>query len=493
MALTPRPYQVEAAGNGVEFLLSKYKGNGVLYEPTGAGKSLMIALMALELADHPKGGPVIVLQPSKEILEQNADKFREYGYEPAIFSASVDSQAANPRTRVKREIGEITLATIGTVWDHPELFEDFKFAIPDECHLINASKGRYLEFRKALPRMRWLGVTASPWRMASNKNGTELRFITRSVPRLFNKVVHYTQISHLVENNWWAKLDYKIVKGFDRTKIKLNSKGSDYDPESLQLHLFESGFQARILEVVQRAFAAGRRNAIVFTPSVDDAEFIAKEMGPTFAAVSERTPPKKRTEIVKRFKGGDIKGVANVGVFVHGLDYPQLECVIDAQPSLSLSRVYQKHGRGVRVHPDKEDCWIVDMVGSHALFGRIDDLTLYCEGKDKWFVAGRPGGRDQSQKKLTNVYLQGDAGKARCKKCGSTDIFFMRHEVTGAQATLSRPKDGQRARIVLRKVPDPKKPEGLITVYAYPKPGDKDAHLVEFVSHWAVCKEQRSL
>lgn len=478
--LTPRPYQAEAIASGIEFLLSKFKGNGVLYEPTGAGKSLIIALIALGLADHSRGGRTIVFQPSKEILEQNADKFREYGYEPSIFSASKN----------RRELGDITLATIGSVWDHPELFEGFDFAVPDECHLINASKGRYLAFRKALPRMRWLGLSASPWRMASNRNGTELRFITRSVPRIFNKLVHYTQISHLVENGWWAKLDYKIVKGFDRSKIKLNSNASEYDERALQLHLFEIDFTRKILEVVQRAFAAGRKNMIVFTPTINDAEYIAQQMGEGFAAVSSATPPKIRAQIVERFKAGEIRGVANVGVFVHGLDYPRLECVIDAAPSLSLSRVYQKHGRGVRPHPDKESCWIVDMVDSHSMFGRIDDLGLYCEGASKWFIAGRPAG-GTSQRRLTNVYLQGDAGKKRCPKCGSADIFFMRHQFTGASAMLSRPQPGQaKPSIVIRKVPGDK-PGVMKTVYAYPKPGDEDAHLVDFVSHYAVCRGKK--
>lgn len=491
MGYTLRQYQADAAGRGVEFLLDAKKQkkgrNGVIYLGTGAGKSLVIGTMAVELANHPRGGPVLVSQPSKEILEQNYEKIKGYGFTPAVYSASMG----------KREIGDITLVTIGSIFREPELFSDFAFMIPDEAHLVSAapvkkkralddgfdlSDSMYNAFRKALPHLRFCGLTATPFRMASNMNGTELRFITRTVPRIFHEVIHYTQNSELVAGGWWTKLEYKISKTFDRSKIKLNSAASDYNKASLQQYLFDSGHQSKILKAVEWAFTQGRRNMIVFTPSVAESEELVRRMGSDFAMVSADTPPDERTDIIKGFRSGRIKGITNYGVLIHGFDYPELECVIDAAPTLSLSRLYQKWGRGVRPHPNKESCWIVDLVGGHEMFGKIEDLTLYCEGTNKWFIAGRPGGSNKSEKKLTNVYLQGEAGMKRCQICKSTDIFFMRHCVTGNSATLSRPTGGVKPNIALRKNEQGK------TVYEIVGVGHPSA---EFVNHRSVCRVKK--
>jgi DNA repair protein RadD len=83
--------------------------NGLVVLPTGSGKSLVIADVVSRL-----DGPCVVFQPSKEILEQNFAKFVAYGYRPAIYSASVG----------QRRVGQITLATIGSVRTKTELFSD---------------------------------------------------------------------------------------------------------------------------------------------------------------------------------------------------------------------------------------------------------------------------------------------------------------------------------------------------------------------------------
>ena len=79
---TPRDYQVGAIEAGVNHLLYG-KGNNFLVLPTGSGKSLIVAGIANGVTE-----PVLVLQPTKEILHQNYQKMRSYGHLPAIFSAS---------------------------------------------------------------------------------------------------------------------------------------------------------------------------------------------------------------------------------------------------------------------------------------------------------------------------------------------------------------------------------------------------------------------
>ena len=105
---TLRPYQSESVDRSVAFLLDPKKGNGLLVLPTGSGKSLVIANVVQNLVAQ-----TVVFQPTKEILEQNLAKFEAYGFRPAIYSAAAG----------EKRVGEVTLATIGSVFRKPELFD----------------------------------------------------------------------------------------------------------------------------------------------------------------------------------------------------------------------------------------------------------------------------------------------------------------------------------------------------------------------------------
>jgi DNA repair protein RadD len=74
---------------------------------------------------------VLILQPSKEILEQNYNKLKSYGIDDiSIYSASLKS----------KEIAKYTYATIGSIYKKPELFSSFEYVIIDECHGVNPTK-----------------------------------------------------------------------------------------------------------------------------------------------------------------------------------------------------------------------------------------------------------------------------------------------------------------------------------------------------------------
>jgi DNA repair protein RadD len=78
-----RPYQQDALDKMLWSI--KLEGNDICVLPTGAGKSVVIAKLAQKLNQ-----PILILQPSKEILEQNYKKLLHYveSKEVGIFSAS---------------------------------------------------------------------------------------------------------------------------------------------------------------------------------------------------------------------------------------------------------------------------------------------------------------------------------------------------------------------------------------------------------------------
>ena len=88
--------------------------------------------------------------------------------------------------------------------------------------------------------------------------------------------------------------------------------------------------------------------------------------------------------------------VANVGVLTTGFDYPELDTVVMARPTMSLAMWYQIVGRAIRPHPSKECGWIVDLCGNIKRFGEVSDLRLFDSGNGKWAVFS-------NGRQLTNV------------------------------------------------------------------------------------------
>lgn len=361
--------------------------DGQFFIHHNSGKSLIIADIAARLDGH-----TLVFQPSKEILEQNFKKLCSYGIlDCSIYSASFHS----------KEISRITFATIGSVKNHPELFTHFKNIIVDECHLVNPKEGMYKDFFDAV-KCKVLGLTATPYRLSSSRGfGSMLKFITRTKPHVFSEVIYHVQVSTLLDMGYLAKLNYYPMNpiGWNDLNLKVNTTGADYTDKSVQKEYERIDFYGYLVHIVQRLMnpkAGGKRKGIlVFTRFLKEAERLTWSI-PGCAIVSGDTPKTTREMILKHFKTGEIPVVANVGVLTTGFDYPELDTVVMARPTMSLAMWYQIVGRAIRPHPSKEVGWIVDLCGNIKRFGEVSDLRLHDNGNGKWAVFS-------NGKQLTNV------------------------------------------------------------------------------------------
>ncbi len=387
-----RDYQREASIAAVRAFTSKKANNGLLILPTGAGKSLVIADIASKL-----DGPLLVFQPSKEILEQNFAKLQSYGiWDCGVYSASVGF----------KQIRRITFATIGSVMNHMEDFAHFKNVMIDECHYVNSKAGQYKEFLEAADR-RVVGLTATPYRLCSYMGGSTLKFLTRTRPRIFSDVLYFCQISDLLAKGYLAKLRYFDCTKLDMSRVTSNSTGADYDDKSLKLEYERVGFKDQLSSTTMRVLhpknGVPRNGVLVFTRYIDEADMLAhrlRNVGINAAIVTGETPKKERESILEDFKAGRTKVVANVGTLTTGFDYPELDTVILGRPTKSLALYYQMVGRAIRPCKGK-DGWIVDLGGSFKRFGDVGDLKIGLEypGTSRWCISSRG-------KQLTNVLFQ---------------------------------------------------------------------------------------
>lgn len=370
MKFTLRSYQQEASDAAVRVFQGQKQTNGLIVVSTGGGKSLIIADIASRL-----DAPLLIFQPSKEILQQNFAKLQSYGViECGIYSASVGC----------KDINRITFATIGSVMNHMDDFKHFKYVLIDEAHCVNSKAGMYKKFIEAEKRQ-VVGLTATPYRLSSYQGGSMLKFLTRTRPRIFNEVLYVCQTSDLLAKGFLADLKYYDLTSMDLSNVRSNSTGADYDEKSLKLEYERSGFYDKLttttLRVLKPKSEVPRKGVLVFTRFVDEAQNLVDKLkikGISAAIVTGETPKADREMLLEDFKAGKIKVVANVGVLVVGFDFPALDTVILARPTKSLAWYYQAVGRGIRPFKGK-DGWVIDLAGNYKRFGKVSDLKIDVE------------------------------------------------------------------------------------------------------------------
>lgn len=327
MTFKPRWYQEESIA------AAKDCSNGIIVLPTGSGKSIVIS----GIANSGKSN-TLVLQPSREILESNVAKIIAAGRDDiGIYSASAGSKS----------LGTITYATIGSIIKCLELFKDYKTIIIDECHLVNPKGGMYEQMIKELNPTKLIGLTATPYRQATNSYGTTQRILTRTRPSIFKSVIYCVNPIDLIKEGF---LSSPIVHSFDLNEemLKPNTTGGDFLARSIVNFTKENSTNSIAVEA---CLASTHESNLIFADSVADSEWIRDSLnsaGISAESVSAKTKPALRKRYLNDFENGNINAVVNVGTLTTGYDFPALESVIDARPIMSAALHYQKFGRVVR-------------------------------------------------------------------------------------------------------------------------------------------------
>jgi len=372
-----RDYQKEAVEKGLEFFKDgRYGDTPIIVAPTGAGKSLYVGYMAKEL-DH----GVLVLQPSKELLEQNYAKYLAYGGEASIYSASVGI----------KEIGSVTFATIGSIKSRPQDFYHVSHIIIDECHLVPPQSGSmFMQFLSQMSGVKTLGLTATAFRLKKYNDPftgqafSQINLLMRERPRFFNKFLHITQINEMYEKGFLSPVRY-IEMAWSNGDLRVNTTGAEYTETSMDFAMQAQKVHERIPGIIKQSIEKGRKHRIVFVKNVTDAIDLAQKV-PDSACVHAGTGKKERENILNSFKAGKIKTVFNVGVLTIGFDFPALDTIIIARPTMSLALYMQMIGRGIRLSEGKTDCAVVDMCGNYKRFGKIEDIRYQTDFRGQWIL-----------------------------------------------------------------------------------------------------------
>lgn len=319
-----KDFQKRVISNVVE------NGNTLCILPTGGGKSVIYWMSALEL--H---GISIVISPLTALIEEQAKKIEEQGYEVLKIHGGI-SAVKQMQTLSKLAKGEINpqfiflspekIATDGYLeFCLRKRKNDIKLLVIDEVHCVSQWGMSFRPFYRRIPAFMdslfgqndWCKVLA----LTATLNSKEIA-----------DICHYFNIT---KNNIIMK-DILMRSGI---QLHVNKFKNETEKTEKFWEIIHNHQDEKILVYVYRKY--NKRG-------VEDFCREALEKGYNAVAFHGDMTADERMNVVEQFKNGDINIVFATNAFGMGIDIPDIRVVIHYMIPESIEQYYQEVGRASR-------------------------------------------------------------------------------------------------------------------------------------------------
>lgn len=356
-----RDYQSECVDTAINWLKST-TSPGLIEAFTASGKSIIIAEIARKITSLTNGKKVLVLQPNRELLMQNAEKYRLTGEHCSLFSASANSKSLRHN---------VVFGTALTIKNYLERFGDkFCLVILDEADasLTPTILDIIKHLRKQNPKLRILGLTSSPYKMGTGYiykidiNDNPMPEDKAINPFFTKQIVHISGRS-LLEQGYVSPIVVPSINvSYDTSQLELNGMGK-FTKESIDQAFIGKGRKTSsiINDLVRQTQEQNRISGLIFAATHNHAEEIYESLPKELTAiVTDKTSAKDRAKIVENHRNLKTKYLVNVGIFTRGTDFPRLDFIALLRATESSALLHQIIGRLARIHPDKKDGAVFD-------------------------------------------------------------------------------------------------------------------------------------
>ena len=398
-----RPYQNRVIAD----VMARYAAGAfgcLVVSPTGSGKTVIYAAITRELARA--GQPVLIVEPTVELVGQTVDKLRLFGIERVGIIAAGHGDGYNPDPTAL-----VQVCTVQTWRSRPRsVLRTPRLVIFDEAHLAAAESYRMVRERYPAPSTKYLGFTATPYRL----DGAGFRDMA-------DAIVAGPSITDLQR---MGSLTAFRTRSIPLTEYSANMGTSrEFARDKLAQAYMRRELVGHPIDHYLASDKAGKP-AILFASSVKHGEEltkIARMAGiaadlvhgdmPTVDRIAVLGTPDKPGRLAK----GEIQMVVNYGVLTAGFDYPPLEYCGVVRATASLSLWIQMAGRVLRPSAGKADALIDDFGGNARRHGNIGKSRIYTlDGK-------RPEAVDDPEglgKDCPACYLVVESTDTTCPSCG---------------------------------------------------------------------------
>lgn len=346
-AVKPLPVQ-EQALEALHELREEGYDKAMVVLATGLGKTFLAAFFARSFQR------ILFVAHREEILIQAKNTFErviENKTMGLFYGKEKDPKADIVFASVKTLGGKNYLTSFSP--------EEFDLIIIDEFH--HAAANTYQRILNYFKPEFLLGITATPDRM-DNKDIYGL---------CDGNVAFEMHFPEAIEKKWLSPFKYYgVYDDTDYTKIRW--RDNKYNREELLAVQLRKEMAEKILLAWEKH---KQTRTLVFCTSIKQADFLSKYFnnhGYKTLALHSGTIEMSRKEAISLLKRGEIDAIFTVDLFNEGVDIPSVDTLLFVRPTESLPVFVQQLGRGLRLHPGKTHCTIIDLIGNY----RNADLKL---------------------------------------------------------------------------------------------------------------------
>jgi superfamily II DNA or RNA helicase/HKD family nuclease len=359
--IQPRPAQI-AAMEALEQTIEYQYDKAMIVMATGLGKTYLAGFFALKFTR------VLFIAHREEILHQAQISFKQIMPERTVGLYNGQS---------KDTVSDCIFASIDTLGmrKHREKFDPsaFDLIIVDEFH--HAAAKSYRDVLNYFAPKFLLGITATPDRM----DGKDVYAVCDG------NVAFQLHFIEAIQRGWLSPFRYYGI--YDDTDYgQISRIGSRYDGEELLAVQLREEMASKIYE----AWAQYKQSrTLAFCSSIRQANYLSnyfRSRGARTVSLHSQTVEMSRGDALSQIRDGELDIIFTVDLFNEGVDIPSVDTLLFVRPTESLTVFTQQVGRGLRLHPGKEFCTIIDLMGNY----RNADLKLSLfEANIDGFVGGK--------------------------------------------------------------------------------------------------------
>lgn len=292
---------------------------------TGGGKTVIFTELVSVL-----NSKTLILVDSEDLVKQTVDTFSKQGMDVGCVLAGNKKIPDN----------KIIVAMIKSLWNRRKKLPLFDYCVIDEAHIWEFNK--IFEF---LPGCKRIGFTATPVRLKRYKVD-ELHTEVETMSQWYEDIVCGKPISWLMEHGYLIPELNEYID-FDSSGLKTDASG-EFTASSLK-EVFQSESYKSSLRKTFDKLCDGKKT-MIFTSSTETnaiyAELFKDKNVKTYDSVNNN--PNERDDIVEWFRTTSDAVLINTGCFTKGFDVCDVEVILMARATKSLSLWIQIAGRGAR-------------------------------------------------------------------------------------------------------------------------------------------------
>ena len=316
------------------------------------------------------------LAPSKELVEQNREKYLSTGNKAGLYCASLGKDLRH----------DVIFGSPQTVKNSIEKFDGkFSCVIIDEAHGITPTiKDIIAHIKSKNNKLRVVGLTATPYRLntgfiySTNEDGSPVPDYQTKDP-YFHKLLYSVNAKYLIDQGYLTQphADPSHIKGYDASKLEVNAQGKFDSKEVDQVFVGQGNLTADIIADIV-GHSVYKKGVIIFAATRRHAKEVMDSLPPNNSRmITGETNKHDRESIINDFKEYRFKYLVNVSVLTTGFDAPHVDVVAILRATESVSLLQQIIGRGLRLgdpstagdltaiaQSEKPDCLILDYAGN---------------------------------------------------------------------------------------------------------------------------------